>query len=88
MDEKQRVEAADDIQDALASMMAVEPSPEFVARVRQRITAGADAREWKSVRLVLPALAAAVVVVVGVLLIFTGNQAHCPGTPDARLGDA
>ena len=27
MDEKQQIEAADDLQDALASMMAVEPSP-------------------------------------------------------------
>ena len=84
MDEKQRVEAADDIQDALASMMAVEPSPEFVARVRQRIAAGADAREWRSVRLVLPALAAAAVLVVGVL-IFTGTRRIAPERlmPDA-----
>ncbi len=77
MDEKQQVEAADDIQDALASMMAVEPSPEFVARVRQRIAAGADDREWRSVRLVLPALAAAAVLVVGVL-IFTAPERLMP----------
>jgi hypothetical protein len=76
MDEKQQVAA--DIQDALASMMAVEPSPEFVARVRQRITADGDAREWRPVHLVLPALAVAVVVVVGVLLIFTGTRRIAP----------
>jgi hypothetical protein len=74
MDEKQQIEAADDVQDVLASLLAVEPSPQFTARVRQRIAADADARDWRSVRLALPALAAAAVVVFGVLLIFTGNR--------------
>jgi len=78
MDEKQRVEAADDIEDALASMVAVEPSPEFAARVRQRIAAGAGAREWRAVHVVLSALAAAAVVVLGVLSIFTGSQRIAP----------
>jgi hypothetical protein len=77
MDEKQ-VEAADDIQNVLASMMAVEPSPEFTARVRQRMAADADAREWRAAHLVLSALAAAAVVVLGVLLILTGSQRIAP----------
>ena len=74
MDEKQQVEAADDLQDALASMMAVEPSPEFAARVRQRIAGDADVRPGRFVSLVLPGLAAAAVVVLGVLLIFAGTR--------------
>ena len=78
MDEKQQVEAADDLQDALASMMAVEPSPEFAARVRQRIAGDADVRQGRFVSLVLPGLAAAAVVVLGVLLIFTGTRRIAP----------
>lgn len=74
MDEKQQVEPAGDIQDTLASLMAVEPPPGFAARFRQRIAADADAREWKPVSLVVPALAAVAVVVLGMLLIFTGTR--------------
>jgi hypothetical protein len=66
-----------DIQAALASMMAVEPSPEFAARVRQRIAAERGAREWRSIHLVIPALAAAVVVL-GMVLILTGNRRVSP----------
>ena len=79
MDEKQQVETADDVQDALASLMAVEPSPGFVARVRQRIAADAGVREWSAGRLVLPALAGAAVVVLGVLLVKTGTTRIVPG---------
>jgi hypothetical protein len=78
MDEKQQIEAADDVQDVLASLMAVEPSPEFAARVRQRIAADADALEWRSVHLALPVLAAAAVVAFGVLLIFTVDRRVAP----------
>ena len=78
MDEKQQVEPTGDIHDALASMMAVEPSLGFAARVRQRIAADADAREWKPVALVVPALAAVAVVVLGILLIFTGSRRIAP----------
>jgi len=78
MDEKQQIEAADDVQDVLASLMAVEPSPQFAARVRQRIAAGADAADWRSVRPALPVLAAAAVVAFGVLLIFTVNRRIVP----------
>ena len=81
MDEKQQVEAADDLQDALASLMAVEPSPEFAARVRQRIAGDADVRQGRFVSLVLPGLAAAAVVVLGVLLIFTGTRRIAPERP-------
>ena len=81
MDEKQQVEAADDLQDALASMMAVEPSPEFAARVRQRIAGDADVREWRFAPLVLPGLAAAAVVVLGILLIFAGTRRIAPERP-------
>jgi hypothetical protein len=81
MDEKQQVEASDDLQDALASMMAVEPSPEFAARVRQRIAGDADGRQERFVSLVLPGLAAAAVVVLGVLLIFTGTPRIAPERP-------
>ena len=74
MDEKQQIEAADDVQAVLASLMAVEPSPQFAARVRQRIAAGADAADRRSLHLALPVLAAAAVVAFGVLLIFTVNH--------------
>lgn len=73
MDENHQVEAADEIQDALASMMAVEPSPDFAARVRQRIAADAAVRQW-SARQFVPALAAAAVVALGVLVIFNGTR--------------
>jgi hypothetical protein len=78
MDEKQQVDAADDLQDALASMMAVEPSPEFASRVRQRIAGNADVRQGRFVSLVLPGLAAAAVVVLGVLFVFTGTRRIAP----------
>jgi len=78
MDEKQQIEAADDVQDELASLMAVEPSPAFAARVRQRIAADADAPDWRSVDLALPVLAVAAVVAFGVLLIFTMNRRTAP----------
>ena len=81
MDEKQQVEAADDLQDALASMVAVEPSPEFAARVRQRIAGDADVRQRRFVSLVLPGLAAAAVVVLGVLWIFAGTRRIAPERP-------
>ena len=74
MDEKQQLGAVDDIQAALASMIAVEPSPEFAARVRQRIAAAAGAREWRSAFLAIPALGAAAVVALVVVLIFTGTR--------------
>jgi hypothetical protein len=85
MDEKQQIEAAGDVQDELASLMAVEPSPEFSARVRQRIAADAGARDWKSVHLAVPALAAIAVVVLGFVLVLTGSRrvAPEPPTPEA-----
>ena len=73
MDEKHDI----DIQASLTSMMAVEPSPEFAARVRQRIAADGGAREWRSVYLAIPALAAAVVVL-GMVLILTGHRRVAP----------
>ena len=81
MDEKQQVEAADDLQDVLASLMAVQPSPEFAARVRQRIAGDVDGRQGRFVSLVLPGLAAAAVVVLGILLIFTGTRRIAPERP-------
>lgn len=78
MDEKQQIEATDDVQDVLASLMAVEPSPEFEARVRQRIAADADAPDWRSGHLGLPVLAAAAVIAFGVLLIFTVDRRIAP----------
>jgi hypothetical protein len=74
MDTKQDV----DLQVALSSLMAVEPSPEFAARVRQRIAADARVREWRSGSRVMPALAAAAVVVLGGVLIVTGNRRVVP----------
>ena len=78
MDEKQQIESADDVQDVLASLMAVEPSPDFAARVRQRIAVDADAPDWRSVHLALPVLAAAAAVAFGVLLIFTVDRRIAP----------
>lgn len=80
MDQKQpiEVEVADDVQDELTSLMAVEPSPEFAARVRQRIAADAAAPDWKSAHFALPVLAAAAVVAFAVLLIFTVNRRIAP----------
>ena len=74
MDEKHDI----DIQASLTSMMAVEPSPEFAARVRQRIAADRGAREWRFVHLVIPALAATAVVVLGMVLILTGHRRVAP----------
>lgn len=74
MDEKHDI----DIQASLTSMMAVEPSPEFAASVRQRIAADRGAREWRSVHLVIPALAATAVVVLGMVLIVTGHRRVAP----------
>ena len=85
MDEKHDI----DIQAALATMMAVEPSPEFAARVRQRIAADRGAREWRAVHLVIPALATAAVVVLGMVLILTGGRrvAPEPVTPASAIRD-
>jgi hypothetical protein len=78
MDEKQHIETIDDIQDALASMVAVEPSPEFAARVRQRIAGGVQPREWRGEHLVLPALATAAVLVLSGLLIVSETRRVAP----------
>lgn len=78
MDEKQQVEPAGGIQDALTSLMAVEPSPGFTARVRQRIAADADAREWRPIYLIVTALGAVAIVVLGVLLTITGTRRIAP----------
>jgi hypothetical protein len=77
MDEKPQVETAD-IEDALTSMLAVEPSPGFAARVRHRIAADSETRAWKSAQLIVPALAAAAVIVAGVLVIFSGTRRLVP----------
>src|SRR5262245_52784648 len=78
MDEKRQVAEPDDIQDALASMMAVEPSPAFAARVRQRIAADADVPAWRFVHLVLPALVTTAVVMLCVLLTFAITRRSGP----------
>ena len=66
----------DELDRALEALLSVEPSPDFVARVRAGVSADAIAADWLTGRLV--AMAAAVgAVMVGVWL-FMGTQATPP----------
>lgn len=71
----------------LRASLQVEPSPAFLARVRQRVGAGsATARWWRMGRLVSAAIAVAVVTAVFVRL--AGRAAELPATPSWTRSEA
>jgi hypothetical protein len=65
----------------LERLLAIEPSPEFAAKVRSRIAAEPVARSWSWGRLVLPLAAAAALVIV--LTLSSNWSARGPEQPVA-----
>lgn len=84
---EQRVSVEAGIDRELAALLAVEPSPEFKAKVRARIAAAPEPRRWTAWAPV--AAAAAIVLVAGTMLMRTAGEPRRDGatvasTPSAR----
>jgi len=56
----------------IESLLTVEPSPEFVARVRARVADEPEPGRWRTAWLF--ALAGAVAVVIGALVVWPSNE--------------
>jgi hypothetical protein len=79
MDEHKHDQAVSDeaLDRELAALLQVEPSPEFVARVRADVSAEAIADRWLSGRW-LAVAAAAVVVIIGASIVIGTRPAQAP----------
>jgi hypothetical protein len=81
-----RMNAPGDLDRALAEALDVTPSADFEARVRQRIASDvAPAAPWSGWRFVLPAAAAAVVVVAAGVAMLSMRQPSTPQVLASRV---
>jgi hypothetical protein len=71
----------------LDRLLSIEPSPEFAAKVRERIAAAPPVRPWNWVRLLVPLAAAAGLVLVVTLVTNRNGRDAEPPFATARHGD-
>jgi cytochrome c' len=75
-----------DIDRALGAALAVEPSPEFLARVRMRIASEPEPSGWR-LPWMLAAGACTIAVAVAITVMQTSHPALAPGLPSTAFGD-
>jgi cytochrome c556 len=75
-----------DIDSTLATALAVEPSPEFLARVRMRIASEPDPSDWRF-SWVFAAGACTIAIVIAVSVMHMNHPVFSPGLPPKSIGD-